>query len=292
MSLKSLVQYDIAHVEPSSATTTDRFEEQVIRQQHYFSEPAEHSIQFVGSLGQFAVGHVTTAPIPEKLGQWPEFGREVADEQVTETTFQAYGSLEVDSWGIALPFGSVSHYYTTFPEREVSFAHAWTIVTRLTKWFGYILKQGFEELYNQRLKEGNIVRKRLSRLKLSRLRSHRQKLHGLKPYRLRPLGWGSPGWSSIGSQGLPVLKIFKLQQCTFKLQQWGLGLKISNFQITTMVWGWGGGWGSDRNYILLSLSRKKKNIFTCAHDTFKISMILILCTFITMVLLLKKIFVI
>ena len=84
--------------------------------------------------------------------------------------------------------------------------------TRKTYLKGDQNKQGFEELYNQRLKEVNIVRQRLYRLKLSRLMSNRQKLHRLKPYKLRHLGWGSPGWSSIGSLGLPVLKIFKLQQ--------------------------------------------------------------------------------
>ena len=41
-------------------------------------------------------------------------------------------------------------------------------------------KQGFVELYTQRIKEGNIVRQ-----KLSRLRPHRQKLHRLRPHRLR-----------------------------------------------------------------------------------------------------------
>ena len=115
--------------------------------------------------------------------------------------------------------------------------------------------------YSQRLIEGNIYRQKLSRLKLSRLKSHRQKLHRLKPYRLRLPGWDSPGWSSIGSLGLPVLKIFKLQQCTFKLQQWGLGLKISNFKITTMVWGWGWGVGGSNEIIYYSISRKKWNFF-------------------------------
>ena len=42
-----------------------------------------------------------------------------------------------------------------------------------------IIKQGFVELYTQRLIEGNIVRQ-----KLSRLRPHRQKLHRLRPHRL------------------------------------------------------------------------------------------------------------
>ena len=51
-------------------------------------------------------------------------------------------------------------------------------------------KQGFEELYTQRLKEGNIFRLKLSSLRLhmlrlSRLRYHRLRFSRLGPHRLR-----------------------------------------------------------------------------------------------------------
>ena len=50
-------------------------------------------------------------------------------------------------------------------------------------------KQGFVELYNQRLKEGNIVRQKLSRLKPHRPRVSRLRPHRLRLSRLYPIGW-------------------------------------------------------------------------------------------------------
>ena len=57
-----------------------------------------------------------------------------------------------------------------------------------------IIKQGFEELYTQRLIEENIVKQ-----KLSRLRPHRLRLSWLKPHRLTSHRRGS-----IGSLGLKL----------------------------------------------------------------------------------------
>ena len=57
---------------------------------------------------------------------------------------------------------------------------SWCFLKVMTK-CGKNQKQGFVELYTQRLIEGNIVRQKLSRLKLYRLRPHRLRLWWLRP---------------------------------------------------------------------------------------------------------------
>ena len=63
-----------------------------------------------------------------------------------------------------------------------------------------MLKQGFEEVYSQRFKEGNIVRLKISGLRLHRLRLYR--LHRLDWVKVWTLGYGGRGVDEIINSSL------------------------------------------------------------------------------------------
>ena len=87
-------------------------------------------------------------------------------------------------------------------------------------------KQGFVELYTQRLIEGNICKIKLSSLMLLRLRLSKLKLHRLSR---------SPGFGNF-------------QITTMRFQTTTMGSRLENFKILNynngLRLGWGGGGGS------------------------------------------------
>ena len=80
MSFNSFIEYNIADIESSSATTADRFDTQVVRQEHYLCQTAIHSIHFVRRFRQLIVGDVPNTSIAEQFGQRPELRRPITDQ--------------------------------------------------------------------------------------------------------------------------------------------------------------------------------------------------------------------
>ena len=105
-----------------------------------------------------------------------------------------------------------------------------------------------EELYTQRLKEGNICRLKLSSLRLHRLRLSKLKLHRLS---------GFPGFENF-------------QITTMHFQTTTMGSRLENFKFLNYNNGLRLGMGARWNYILLSLSRKKLEVEEFSNDTLAI----------------------